>query len=126
MSDTVLLTLLFFGHYLGDYTPLATTNMHVAKATGYPLWPIARHAGVHAILVLVILLVASVSVELALQLAAFEIVTHFIIDVAKGRITAQYARLQDNTGYPHWMLFGLDQWLHAVVLIWIFSWVHGV
>ena len=52
----VLLAFLFVGHFLGDFTPLASARMQEAKLSGTPLGPIALHALVHAVLVGIALL----------------------------------------------------------------------
>ena len=43
----LLLILLFFSHFLCDFTPLSTPIMLNAKRVGSPLGPIFEHACVH-------------------------------------------------------------------------------
>ncbi len=106
-------------HWIADYTPLSTPWMLKAKRFGIPLLPILAHAGVHAICMLIVML-HLLPVEkgwLVLQLSGFQLLTHFIIDVLKGKTTYYFPILQDNTKSPYWTLMGFDQLLHQVVII---------
>ncbi len=47
---------LLLAHFIGDYTPLATSRMQDAKSGGTPIAPIAGHALIHAKLVAVAVL----------------------------------------------------------------------
>lgn len=89
-----------------------------AKRFGKPLFPIFVHAGVHAVLVAVVLFFYC-EVPLLLVLAGFEWITHFLIDVLKGRLQSVFPVLNDSHRSPFWMLFGADQFLHILVLIMI-------
>ena len=108
---------LFFCHFLADFTPLSTKEMLSAKRFGTPLIPIAAHAAVHGILMFFFLLLFGVDIELAMNLWLFQIATHFLIDLLKGKLNFWFPIFQDNTNKAHWMLFGFDQFLHAVVII---------
>ena len=120
--NAVLLIILLVGHYLADFC-LTTPAMIRAKADGRKAGPILLHAGVHALLVGVCLLVFGVSWKLLLLLMLAELVSHFLIDTVKGLLTARFPLLADQQKKPYWMLYGFDQLLHLLVIvgIWYFS-----
>ena len=116
--NAILLVVLLVGHYLADFC-LTTPAMIRAKADGRKAGPILLHAGVHALLVGVCMLV----LKLLLLLMFAELVSHFLIDTAKGLLTARFPLLADQQKKPYWMLYGFDQLLHLLVIvgIWYFS-----
>lgn len=113
---TLPLVFLLVCHYLADYC-LTTASMIRAKADGQRLWPIMFHASIHAGLVGLCLLLWGVSWKLLSLLVLLELVSHFLIDTAKGRLTARYPLLADVQGKPYWMLYGFDQLLHLLVMV---------
>ena len=115
--QTVVLIGLFFCHLLADYTHLLTAWMLNAKRFGKPLYPIFCHAEVHAILMGLFIKTLGFSWEITITLFAFQSATHFLIDVWKGRMNDWFPLLQDPKNKWHWILFGVDQFLHAVVII---------
>lgn len=117
-----MLIVLLICHFLADFC-LTTPKMIRAKADGRNIWPILLHAGVHALLVGVCLLAFGVSWRLMLLLMLAELVTHFLIDTGKGRITARFPKLADMQQKPYWILYGFDQLLHLFVIvgIWYYS-----
>ncbi len=119
--NIVLLIALLVGHYLADFC-LTTPVMIRAKAGGHNLWPILFHASIHAGLVGVCLLCWHTSWILLLMMMFMELVTHFLIDTAKGLLTSRFPLLADQQKKPHWMLYGFDQLLHilVMVLIWYY------
>ena len=123
MNNIVLLLIaLLVCHYLADFC-LTSPSMIKAKADGCNPWPILLHAGIHAGLMVLCLLVWGISWKLLLMLALVELITHFLIDTAKGQLTAYFPILADMKQKPYWMLYGFDQLLHllVIVLIWYFS-----
>ena len=88
-----------------------------AKADGRNVWPILLHAGIHAVLMGLCLLIWGVAWEMLLLLMLAELVSHFLIDTAKGRLTARFPKLADMQQKPYWMLYGLDQLLHLLVIV---------
>ena len=120
--NVILLIVLLVGHYLADFC-LTTPAMIRAKADGRKAGPILLHASVHALLVGVCLLVFGVSWKLLLLLMLAELVSHFLIDTAKGLLTARFPLLADQQKKPYWMLYGFDQLLHLLVIvgIWYYS-----
>jgi len=113
---TTLLILLFVCHYLADYTWLSTSWMLDAKRLGITKFPIFVHAFVHASLMLLVLLFYVEDLKLAV-LFSFQLLTHFVIDVSKGQMNALFPSLQSPANKLHWVVFGLDQLLHAIVII---------
>lgn len=122
MTDELFLILfLLLCHYLADFC-LTSPAMIRAKADGRNPWPILLHAGIHAGLVSICLLFWQTPWKTLLLLVLLELVSHFLIDTAKGRLTARFPALADMQRKPYWMLYGLDQLLHlmVLVLIWYF------
>ena len=113
---TLLLITLCLCHYLADFC-LTTPAMIRAKADGRNIWPIMLHAGVHALLMGLCLLLFEVPWKLLLLFMLVELVTHFLIDMAKGRLTACFPKLADMQQKPYWMLYGFDQLLHLLVIV---------
>ena len=116
--QTQILIGLFICHFLADYTHLSTAWMLNAKRLGKPLYPIFTHAFIHASLMFVLL--ALVFGFSGLKLAAlfgFQLITHFLIDVWKGRMNGWFPSLQSPDNKWHWIVFGFDQLLHALVII---------
>jgi hypothetical protein len=116
MQTTILIGL-FICHFLADYTHLSTAWMLNAKRLGKPLFPIFAHAGIHTILMFLFLVFFTNNLELVLNLSAFQLNTHFLIDVWKGRMNGWFPALQSPANKWHWIVFGFDQLLHAIVII---------
>jgi len=112
----LLLALLFVCHFLADFSPLSTSWMLHAKSKGSPFFPIFVHAGIHALLMLSVLFFFSPLI-LALKLAAFQCVTHFIIDVCKGKMNVLFPVVSNPEDKRHWLLFGFDQLMHQTVIL---------
>jgi hypothetical protein len=116
--NELLLIGLFFCHFLADYTHLSTAYMLNAKRLGTPLHPIFLHAFIHASLMLVFLALAVRLDSLLLTvLFLFQLVTHFLIDVWKGRMNGWFPSLQSPANKWHWVIFGFDQFLHTTVIV---------
>ncbi len=115
----LLLIALLLCHYLADFC-LTWPALVRAKADAKTLWPILSHAGVHAVLMGCCLLVFGVSMELAFWLMLLELVTHFVIDTSKAAVSVKVPLFADVRQKPYWVLFGLDQLMHqlVVVVIW--------
>lgn len=112
----LLLISLLVCHYLADFC-LTSPAMIRAKADGRNPWPILLHAGIHAGLVSICLLFWQTPWKTLLLLVLLELVSHFLIDTAKGRLTARFPALADMQQKPYWMLYGFDQLLHLMVLV---------
>ena len=117
MNQVSLLLLLFFCHFLADYTWLSTSWMLNAKQLGKPLPPILFHAWVHATLMFIVLIPFIGFKSNIWWLFLFQFITHFLIDVWKGRMNGWFPSLQNPANKWHWVIFGFDQYLHAAVII---------
>lgn len=115
----LLLIVLLICHYLADFC-LTWPALIRSKSDGRNVWPILLHATVHAVLMGVCLMAFGVNLELALWLMLLELVTHFVIDFGKAAVSVKIPLLADVKQKPYWVLFGLDQLLHqlVVVVIW--------
>ena len=124
--NTTLLICLFFCHFLADYTWLSTSWMLNAKRFGSPLFPIFCHAFIHASLMGVVLFFFVTNFSSSFlwsKLFLFQLSTHFIIDVLKGRMNVWFPMLQNPANREHWIIFGLDQTFHAIVIILMASFI---
>lgn len=115
MNQTNILIGLFICHFLADYTHLSTSWMLSAKRLGKPLTPILTHAMVHTLLMGIFL--GCFGVSNTVLLMGFQLVTHFIIDVWKGRMNGWFPEIQNPANKWHWIVFGFDQLFHAIVII---------
>lgn len=88
-----------------------------AKRFGEPLHPILVHALVHATLMFLFLFVYGINLNLSIGLALYQLGTHFIIDVWKGKTNKWFPKVQSPANKIHWAVFGFDQFLHAVIII---------
>lgn len=130
MNTTILIGL-FFCHYLADYTHLSTAWMLNAKRFGKPLFPIFIHALTHATLMFIAIWIFN-SIKLnywngilskEIYLFLFQLITHFLIDVWKGRMNGWLPSLQNPANKWHWVVFGFDQFLHALIIILMVSYL---
>lgn len=103
-------------HWLADFTHLSTDWMLNAKRYGKPLYPIFVHALVHALLFFVAVWLFY-DRDKAIFAGLFQLTTHFIIDLVKGKINFFFRKLEDPTNKYHWWLFGFDQLMHHLVII---------
>lgn len=120
-----LMIALFVCHWLGDYTHLQTAKMLQAKAKGKPLLPIALHALVHTILMTFVLVFFTTSTTTLLWLLLLQWVTHFSIDVWKGKMNVWFPALSNPANQFHWIVFGFDQFLHHSIIVLMAYWVNN-
>jgi hypothetical protein len=116
MDNLYLLIALFFCHFIADFTWLSTTWMLNAKSVGKPLLPIFAHAAVHATLMGIALAFGHLTFALWFNLVMFQLLSHFLIDLWKGRMNVWFPIVKSPANKWHWILFGFDQFLHAVVI----------
>lgn len=125
----ILLILLLFCHWLADYTHLSTNWMLSAKRLGKPLFPIFCHALTHALLMGIVIAI-SLYLKIGYNAANWkydkidsvifiELSTHFLIDVLKGRLNGWFPKISNPANKYHWYVFGLDQFLHQIVIVYI-------
>lgn len=112
---------LLIGHWLGDYTHLATPWMLQAKRLGTPIEPIFVHALMHSVLTGLVLVIYTEPFKIILLGIALQLITHFAIDVWKGKMNVWFPALQVPANPFHWYVFGLDQTLHMTVLFIIWN-----
>ena len=112
----LLLIGLLLCHYVADFC-LTWPALIRSKADGRNIRPILMHAGVHAVLMGGCLLVYGVSARQLLILTLFELITHFLVDTAKAQVSVRFPLLADVKQKAYWMLFGLDQLLHQLVVV---------
>ena len=121
MDNLYLLIALFFCHFIADFTWLSTTWMLNAKSVGKPLLPIFAHAAVHALLMAIVLAFGHLTFALWFNLVMFQLLSHFLIDLWKGRMNVWFPIVTSPANKWHWILFGFDQFLHAVVICIMYS-----
>lgn len=120
MTDqaATLLIFLFVGHFLGDFTPLATARMQEAKLSGTPIGPIALHALIHAALVgVAVVAIARPVPMLILAAVTVEFWTHLGLDWFRGKMSVRRPALGDPNQRVFWTALGLDQLAHTMVLV---------
>ena len=120
MINVCFLMVLFICHWLADYTHLSTAWMLNAKRLGTPLHPILAHASVHAFLMSISALCFGFELSFIFKLFVFQLITHFFIDVWKGKMNVWFPLLQNPANKFHWYIFGFDQLLHALAIIVIY------
>ena len=103
-------------HYLADFC-LTSKSMIRAKSSGKEYFPILLHAGVHAVMMSLTLGVFGVPLYGCVAAFLIELVSHFLIDTLKGKLSFMYEVLRDNTRKPYWMVYGFDQLLHILVVV---------
>ncbi len=115
------MTALYFGlllgleikHYIADY--LLQPGWILVGKGDFRLPGGYAHAGIHAALSLVLLLVCGTPIALALGLFVAEFVIHYALDYGK----IQYSRGAEMETQPgrFWALHGLDQLLHQFTYV---------
>ena len=116
---TLLLVALLVCHYFADFC-LTMPMMIRAKADGKNPWPIALHAAIHAVMMGACLLIYGIGCRRILVLMMIEFISHFVLDLSKAKISYKFPYWSNNQHKPYWILYGLDQLLHqmVVILIW--------
>lgn len=112
----LLLILLIVCHFVADYC-LPTRQMLAAKASGKRVQYIVLHAGVHAVLMSGVLIAFGTGLRLVALLFAIELVSHFIIDYAKGLMGRCFPACADVQKKAFWVVYGLDQLSHLLVIV---------
>lgn len=88
-----------------------------AKRIGKPLSPIFLHAFVHAALMCIVMSFYGVSNVQLFACTVLQLVSHFMIDVLKGRCNIWFPVVSSPANKHHWYIFGLDQLLHQAAII---------
>ena len=114
----VVLVLLQSKHFLADYV-LQTPFMFQNKGRyGHPGGVL--HAGFHAGLTAVVLLLAGVAGNVLIWVVLAEFLVHYHVDWAKEKYHKNNNLSPELPRY--WNLHGLDQWLHQltyVTIVWV-------
>lgn len=89
-----------------------------AKRLGTPTIHIYEHAMVHGFLMAPFLFYFTYPwLFLAVGLVFLQMITHFLIDLLKGRLNFWFPKLSDPSNKFHWYIFGADQFAHQLVII---------
>ena len=120
MINFLLLIGLLFLHFVADFTKLSTPNMLSAKRFGTPLLPIFQHGLIHASLMTTYLLIFTQNIQFLGMMFLLECMTHFLIDVLKGKCNKWFPIVQNPSNVEHWYVFGFDQFLHQIVILIIY------
>ena len=111
-----LFILLIVCHFVADYC-LTTPQMLAAKSSGKHMHHIVLHAGVHAVLMGIVFLIYGIELQLVAILFAIELVSHFTIDYLKGLAGRRFPACADMKKKAFWVVYGLDQLLHLLVIV---------
>lgn len=108
-------------HFIGDYTHFSTKTMLDAKRIGSPVWPILTHALVHASLMLILLSLYGGSNAVLAICFSIELLSHWVIDILKGKTNVWMPVFANPANKEHWYLFGFDQLCHQlmIIVIWV-------
>ncbi|MDZ4664070.1 MAG: DUF3307 domain-containing protein [Bacteroidota bacterium] len=118
MNLTILIALIALNacHWAADFTHLSTDWMLNAKRYGKPLYPIFIHALVHALLFFAVVWMLY-DIDKAILAGGFQLITHFLIDLIKGKLSFWFRKLEDPSNKYHWWVFGADQFMHHLVIV---------
>ncbi|QFT59059.1 hypothetical protein FIU94_09505 [Sulfitobacter sp. THAF37] len=109
----LLMTLLQAKHLFADFF-LQTPRMLTDKARYLHMGRV-QHAGLHAGLSLLALLLVGTAPALAVAICVAEWIAHFHIDWIKGWHGERSGKGPDQAGY--WRAFGVDQFLHQLTYV---------
>jgi hypothetical protein len=116
----ILLALLQVKHVLADFF-LQTPRMLGGRGTYLHLGRM-EHAGLHALLSLLSLLIIGAPLAFVFLLCVAEMLLHYHIDWAKGRYS--HKANDTPTDAKYWWAFGIDQLAHQLTYIaMIWCWV---
>lgn len=109
--------LLLFGlelkHYIADY--VLQTGWMISQKGNFLATGGYAHAGLHAVLSAIVLLIARVPLPALATISLAEFVVHYLVDFAK----VYYGRGVDPDENPQrfWALHGLDQLFHQITYL---------
>ncbi|MAM62313.1 DUF3307 domain-containing protein [Maritimibacter sp. UBA3975] len=113
----LILLLLQLKHLLADYV---WQNMWMISNKGRYGHPGGlAHAGLHALLTVIVLVVTGFDIGLVLILGLIEFVIHYHIDFAKDHV--QRWRKPDHKKREYWVFHGIDQFFHQATLVGIIA-----
>mgnify|MGYP000227006797 CR=1 FL=1 len=113
--QTVLILLALFQvkHTFADY--FMQTQRMLSNRSVYAHVGRVQHAGIHAILTLLVVLIVGLPLSVALTLFAIDGVVHFHIDWLKGTYSESSGEGPDQRNY--WRAFGVDQLAHQLTYV---------
>lgn len=140
----LLTSSLLLCHFLADYTHLSRPWMLKAKSKGKPVFPIFCHAMVHTILMGIVLYFwkyptnnyvfvdvdgivrhlpcdikyYKINTDLLCKALFIQLFSHTLIDVTKGYLN-RLNIFKDITKPYFWILHGIDQLLHQLVILYM-------
>lgn len=97
-------------HFFGDYV-FVNDSMLKAKKLGNP---ILVHSAVHSFLMSVSCLF--INPKAVFFIFSIQFVSHFLIDLLKGKLNYWFPSLSFPKNKSYWIVFGLDQFLHQLVI----------
>lgn len=115
LTAFIALVVLNVCHWAADFTHLSTDWMLNAKKYGKPFYPIFIHALIHALLFFTSILLIY-DFDKAIFAGGFQLITHFLIDLIKGKINFWFRKLENPANKFHWWVFGADQMMHHLVI----------
>jgi hypothetical protein len=89
--------------------------MLAAKKHGRPIFPIFCHALVNGIGYAIGAFILQ-GCPFGLYVLVIETVSHTLFDTLKGRLTVWVPVTEDKMKLPYWIIMGLDQLLHQIVI----------
>lgn len=107
-----LLVIYQLKHFVCDY-PLQTPYMLGKMNQTNWFFPLLSHASVHAIFTLAIVLVFTQALMLAIAIALYDLITHFVIDRIKANPNLGGRFKIDQPQF--WWTLGADQMAHHLV-----------
>jgi len=108
-----ILTGLTFKHFLADFMLQRSYQFKNKGKYGHPGGIL--HAGIHGLGTLLVL-AWFLPFDLALAIAAVEIILHYHIDWAKVQLNSRL-KLDPREDNEYWFLFGFDQFLHHMTYV---------
>lgn len=103
-------------HYLADWAFQTPWMVRGKRRVGLDfVVPLAAHAGLHALLTFLIIVLVAPTVW---YLAALDFVAHFVIDRLKAG-PSFFGRFENQSKKAYWLLLGGDQLLHHLTYFYI-------
>jgi len=120
MENITLLAILFFSHYLVDYTALGNT----IEINGSKYLTALIHSWIHSIILVLILfgysfLISELKIYKILNAMLIQLFSHFIIDASVGIINHFWSKAETKSNQT--LILGYDQFMHSLFLILIYK-----
>jgi len=120
MENITLLAILFFSHYLVDYTALGNT----IEINGSKYLTALIHSWIHSIILALILfgysiLISELKTYKILNAMLIQLFSHFLIDASVGIINHFWSKAETKSNQT--LILGYDQFMHSLFLIIIYQ-----